>query len=296
MPALIPQLITMASNPEVKTTDLLRNALVAARKLKQPDWVSWIKNELDGYPKSAVIPQYRILTGQLYAINPGKGLVLLPVLNAELHEVMTTCPFYYPIDGVEPLASGTEYVVLPMDPSQSKMVAALYKMPIAPQVRFGANQVQRLIGAVRTKVLEWALDLDELGIQGEGMSFTTQEQKQAESVTNIFIGGDVIGGQMMLGSPGGQQQQTVTGEQKTEALAALLPWLQQVIAQGQLQGEACAELQAELDTLKAQAASPNPKWSVIGAVVGSVRTILESAGGGILVAQAQRWMATLRGG
>ncbi len=189
MPALIPQLITMASNPEVKTTDLLRNALVAARKLKQPDWISWIKNELDGYPESAVIPPYRILTGQLYAINPGKGLVLLPVMNAELHEVMTTCPFYYPIDGVEPLASGTEYVVLPMDPSQSKMVAALYKMPIAPQVRFGANQVQRLIGAVRTKVLEWALDLDELGIQGEGMSFTTQEQKQAESVTNIFIGG-----------------------------------------------------------------------------------------------------------
>ena len=42
MPALIPQLITMASNPEVKTTDLLRNALVAARKLKQPDWISWM--------------------------------------------------------------------------------------------------------------------------------------------------------------------------------------------------------------------------------------------------------------
>ena len=85
-------------------------------------------------------------------------------------------------------------------------------------------------------------------------------------------------------------------EEPGEALAALLPWLQQVIAQGQLQGEACAELQADLDTLKAQAASPNPKWSVIGAVVGSVRTILESAGGGMLAAEAQRWMATLRGG
>ena len=48
MPALIPELIAMASDPTVKTTDLLRKAMVAARLLKQPDWVSWIKNELDG--------------------------------------------------------------------------------------------------------------------------------------------------------------------------------------------------------------------------------------------------------
>lgn len=83
----------------------------------------------------------------------------------------------------------------------------------------------------------------------------------------------------MQSSPGGQQQQTVTGEQKAEVLAALLPWLQQVIAQGQQLGEECAELQAELDTLKAQAASPNPKWPVgLGEA-----------------AQALGWLATLSG-
>jgi len=96
-------------------------------------------------------------------------------------------------------------------------------------------------------------------------------------------------------SEGGQQQQTLTGEQKEAALAALLPWLAQVIAQGQLQREACAELQAELDTLKAQAASPNPKWPVIGAVAGSVRTILEGAGGGMLAAQALGWLTAKAG-
>jgi len=99
----------------------------------------------------------------------------------------------------------------------------------------------------------------------------------------------------MQDSPGGQQQQTVTSTQKEAALEALLPWLAQVIAQGQLQQEACAELQAELDTLKAQAASPNPKWPVIGAVAGSVRAILEGAGGGVLAAQAMGWLATLTG-
>ncbi|WP_262412267.1 hypothetical protein [Aeromonas hydrophila] len=99
----------------------------------------------------------------------------------------------------------------------------------------------------------------------------------------------------MQNSPGGQQQQTVTSEQKEAALAALLPWLQQVIAQGQLQGDACAELQAELDTLKAQAASPKPKWPVIGAVANSVRAILEGADGGVLTEAVLGRLATLSG-
>ena len=40
MPALIPELIAMASDPTVKTTDLLRKAWVAARQLKQPEWAA----------------------------------------------------------------------------------------------------------------------------------------------------------------------------------------------------------------------------------------------------------------
>lgn len=50
MTALIPELIAQASDPTVKTTDLLRKALVAARLLKQPEWAAWINHELQGYP------------------------------------------------------------------------------------------------------------------------------------------------------------------------------------------------------------------------------------------------------
>lgn len=40
MPALIPELIAMASDPTVKTPDLLRKAMVAARQLKQREWAT----------------------------------------------------------------------------------------------------------------------------------------------------------------------------------------------------------------------------------------------------------------
>ena len=97
---------------------------------------------------------------------------------------------------------------------------------------------------------------------------------------NIYIRGMRPVFQFMQDSPGGQQQQTVTGrKQKEAALAALLPWLAQVIAQGQLQAEACADA-GRVDTLRGTGSLPNPKWPVIGAVAGGVRTILEGAGGG----------------
>ncbi|MNH20063.1 hypothetical protein D3C79_798170 [compost metagenome] len=50
-----------------------------------------------------------------------------------------------------------------------------------------------------------------------------------------------------------------------------------------------------MDTLKAQAASPKPKWPVIGAVANSVRAILEGAGSGVLTEAVLGRLATLRG-
>jgi hypothetical protein len=120
------------------------------------------------------------------------------------------------------------------------------------------------------------------------MSFTQKEQQHAQQLASvtIHIEGGFHGGQLMAGSSGGLQQQTVTSVQKEEALASLLPWLAQVIEQGQLQQEACDELQANHAALQALATSPKPFWPAIGALAGSVRAILESAGGGVLAGQA----------
>ncbi len=297
MPALIPELIAMASDPTVKTTDLLRKAMVAARLLKQPEWAAWIDHELQGYPQPGDLPPYRVLQGELKVDVPGHGRLPLPIRNAEMNRLITESRFGHPMGALEDLAVPGEVVRSFFTPEQSQFLIQELSLPGVPELALGSNQVRGLIEAVRDKLLTWALDLAEAGIQGDGMSFTSQEQQQAQQLApvNIHIGGDAPGFQFMQSSPGGQQQQTVTGEQKAEALAALLPWLQQVIAQGQLQGEACAELQAELDTLKAQAASPNPKWPVIGAVADSVRAVLEGAGGGVLAAQALGWLATLSG-
>ncbi|WP_270820030.1 AbiTii domain-containing protein [Aeromonas sp. Y311-2] len=297
MPALIPELIALASDPTVKTTDLLRKALVAARLLKQPEWATWIDYELDGYPEGIDPPSYRQLRGELYFTTPGRGLSALPIVNVELHELMSSCLFYYPIGAVEALATGGEQIRLPMDAHKQALISKLYRTETPSETRFGANQVQVLLDTVRNKVLRWALDLGDAGILGEGMSFTPQEQQQAQQLapeTHIHIR-DFTGGQLMLNSPAGQQQQTVTGDQKVAALDALLPWLQQQVEAGQLPREERDQLQSQHAALQALATSPKPGWHVIGALASSVRAILEGAGGGVLTAQVLGWLTTLGG-
>lgn len=166
-----------------------------------------------------------------------------------------------------------------------------------PCIALTHGQLAGCLDAIRNRVLNWALALEAAGIQGEGMTFTAQEQQQAQQVPSmsIHIGGNATGVQVQLNSPGGQQQQTVTGEQKAEALAALLPWLQQVIDERKFSPPVQAELQANQTALQALANAPTPSWPVIGTLTSSVRGILEGAGGGVLAAQALGWLATLSG-
>lgn len=298
MPALIPELIAMASDPTVKIPDLLRKAMVAARLLKQPEWATWIGYELQGYPDDIELPPYRVIRCELKARNPFHGLIPIIISHQKYAEVVSTCRIAQSISGLDDVAIPGKNVNFAIPPEMMAMLMKDLNLDMEPKRVVGGNQIRALIDAVRNKLLTWALDLAEAGIQGEGMSFTPQEQLQAQQlapVTHIHIGGDAPGFQFMQNSPGGQQQQTVTSEQKAEALAHLLPWLQQVMDEGKLSPPVQAELQANHTALHALANAPTRSWPVIGALASSVRGILEGAGGGVLAAQALGWLATLSG-
>ncbi|MFT3889849.1 MAG: hypothetical protein QM713_17030 [Arachnia sp.] len=59
MATLLDQIIDGSSNGSVKTTDLLRKVQVAATRIGAPGVVSWAKQELQGYPNEAELPDYR---------------------------------------------------------------------------------------------------------------------------------------------------------------------------------------------------------------------------------------------
>ena len=61
MPAIVPELIEMATKENTSTTELLRKSLIVAERLSLPDFYHWINNELSGYTDKT--PPYRTHKG-----------------------------------------------------------------------------------------------------------------------------------------------------------------------------------------------------------------------------------------
>jgi hypothetical protein len=55
------------------------------------------------------------------------------------------------------------------------------------------SEFRRILEAVRNLILEWALKLEQEGIMGEGLTFSPEDQRKAESVTNNYFHGPFTG-------------------------------------------------------------------------------------------------------
>lgn len=73
----IQQLQHDAMDSGVPTSDLLRKALVVARKLNVPSFEDWITKELHGYAEGDPLPAYRKFVGQVMAKHPIYGWRLI---------------------------------------------------------------------------------------------------------------------------------------------------------------------------------------------------------------------------
>ncbi|MDD2919695.1 hypothetical protein [Rhodoferax sp.] len=296
MPALVPELVNMASTPAVSTADLLRRALVVARRLAVPELVDWINSELTGY-KFEEVPDYRRLRGQLVAENPYRGAIPL-FAPPEMAEMLADFPVRQSIPELARLQSSETGIFshFPADIEQTLMHMMREGSGVAmrPALKFSTVQIEGVIEAVRSRILDWALDLEGRGIIGEGISFTPQEKQAVQEQHYHFD--NVSGSQIQISSNGSTQVQahanTITGTD-LEGLRGLIEALGTAIERGTVQGDEADELRAELATLKAQAASPKPKWEIIKGTARSIKAIAEGAAGNILGELAKPHVQTL---
>ncbi|AUZ78202.1 MULTISPECIES: AbiTii domain-containing protein [Gammaproteobacteria] len=220
MPAHVPELITLASDPNVEITKLLRMAKVVARLLQQPEAIIWLDHELQGYPDGCGVPRYRQRRGNLAYWQAGSHHVL-SVANTERAVQWQTCPLSLPASELAELAATGKALRVRFPPELMSLLMAEIGTEREVEICMPTVQVRALIAAVQERVLDWALALAASGVQGDSMSVTPQERQVAP--VSIHIGGNATGVQIQLNSPGGHQQQTVSGEQKTDALSSCWP-------------------------------------------------------------------------
>lgn len=195
MTSLVHELQSDALDSSTVVSDLLRKSLVVARKLGTKDFEEWSALELKGYLGKDEVPGYRLLSGQLRVWNPYRGLQpLIFSRSPEAAEQLSQCPIASAVGEIESqLRNARDNTTFQFHFSKEIETDLMRRMriPLPPSVQLDAAQLQGILDSVRTVVLEWALKLEEDGILGDGMSFSSDEKQLASSNTyhiETFIG------------------------------------------------------------------------------------------------------------
>ena len=189
---IVIQLQTEALDESVDIETLLRKAYLVARKLQLKDFEKWASNEQNGYTDN--IPEYRIIDGEIKAWNPYHGWIPV-VFNGKIADELGKMPIGNPISVIcDAYKSNDEAIVFNLS---GQLTEILNQNTTAFQTKYSFHssktEFRKIISAVRNKILEWAILLEENGIVGDGLSFTEKEKQTAleshtiNSYTNNFF-------------------------------------------------------------------------------------------------------------
>lgn len=195
---LVNELQVSAECEDVLT--VLRKAKRLASKLGVDDINHWLKCERDGYSPGDTLPKYRVVKGHIvYDTNgflpagfgmvmdgtfnyPG-GIILDHRLPHKMGELVALI--------MQSQERGYEFTVALRD---EEICHALRNgMPPfhADQVTFrlklNIGQIRAIPEAVKDKILDWALELEQRGVLGKDMSFNEREKELAHGITTFNI-------------------------------------------------------------------------------------------------------------
>lgn len=283
MSGLVLELQADALNRNIPVSDLLRKALVVTRKLGVSHIEKWLNNELNGYGPDSEVPQYREIHGQVKVWNPYHGWQPLNFGDSEMAEALTKRKIMQPVGELDSLNTKGDggYLQVPFPQHIINSLMNAMNVPLQPTLHVAPSEVIGLLDAVRNNVLDFALQLEQEGILGEGMSFSKDEKKTASQITYQITNniGSMQNSQIQQHSSG---TQNLTSGSDLNALLCFLAKLKQGTSDLKLDHALEEELLAEISTVESQAKSPRPKQNILFESLKTIRTILEGAAGNVL--------------
>ena len=279
MTGIILELQKEATDANVRISDLLRKALLVAKKLKITEIEQWLMSELNGYDDGADIPQYRHVNGQIKAFNTYNG-VWMPVMfaegGAEKERILSQRMCGQAVSQLEALIDDNpEQVGMQYSPEIQARLMKGADLPFPPMLIVSVSHLHGILDSVRTSVLEWALKLEEEGIVGEGLSFSDAEKEAASSVTiNVE---NMTGSQIQAGTSNSSQSMTSTIN--IQQINDFVKQLEESLPDLALDDDTAQEVSSEIATIKAQVSSPKPKEGIIKSSLGTIKRVLEGAAG-----------------
>ena len=288
MSSVVLELQRDALDRNISITDLLRKSLVVARKLKIFEFEKWVSSELNGYSKTDEIQEYRWGTGSVKAWNPYHGWQPVMFEDNKMATAVSRRANTQSIAEIEILLEkddGKTVYQMPLSTKVENQLRKAISFDTQITVFVPFTNIVKIMDAVRNIVLNWAIKLEEDGILGEGLSFTSEEKEVATkaeyNITNFY--GTVEHSQF--------QQQTKDSIQVKsevsfdfESIIEILNEIRKHSKQLNLKSRDEQELESDILTIEAQSKSPKPKNAIVKGCLQSIRSILEGAGGGVAAA------------
>ncbi|WP_051066017.1 hypothetical protein [Pseudomonas fluorescens] len=280
MSSLVQELQADALDDKVSIASLLRKAKSVSSKLNVSTIDQWLDWEMNGYKHGSTVPDYRIASGKPICLNPYRGYIPLDIEEPRLKRVVSSRKLFQPIGQLEELVSGKPggTVLLGYGFEVSAKLMSMMQEPFEPFLEVQPSLIKGVVGAVRDRILVFALDLERQGILGEGMSFTKQEKNAASHIHyNLNV-------ENMHGS---QIQQGTTSSTQTYGQALDLPGLSVLIekilpALGAIENsDDRSQIESDLETIRSQIKAPRPRVGIIRESLESVKAIIEGTTGNL---------------
>src|SRR5882762_9402210 len=144
---------------------VLRKCKILAVRLKSQEFGQWTSRELEGYPDGQQVPSYRKLNAQYFANfmngswNAPKQPFLWPALGKDAYDKLNPVEFR---DGVAKAQALSDGEVVPRPDLgllvQGKMFPDLNC--VGAWMEIGGNEFQQFLSAVRTRVLDFVLEIE----------------------------------------------------------------------------------------------------------------------------------------
>jgi hypothetical protein len=284
MKSIIQQLQIDSTNPDISISTLLAKAKIVASKLNLSEFLHWINQEINGY--SEKVPEYRVVAVEVKAFNPFHGWQPVKFSDVKTQTMISSRAISQPISGIEAaVISGNSSLEIQLNPEAYIAISKAIEFQGQITSFTSPNIVKSILEAVRNRVLEICLALEDEGILGEGISFSDEEKKVAETlqkenkihIENIqnFSGniGDVSGAAII------NSYQNIYSEASTKELLELIDEQKDKI---KIEEGERAKLEKAVLEIKEQVAKKLPDHAVVKKNFLSISAILEQASGSIL--------------
>ena len=185
MSSIVLDLQNEVTKSDCDIVSVLRKAHLIAAKLGLADFDKWILCELNGYKSDDNIPDYRIIRGQLKALNPYRGWIPTMMYDRELEDEICRIPVKNPVSEIISLYSQKEEGLgVEFTGEKLAFINGIFDSPTPMRygVHFSPPAIIDIVEKVKTALLEWTMKLESEGILGEGMQFDTTEKESAKTI------------------------------------------------------------------------------------------------------------------